>query len=1539
MTTETRRRIRAYKKALPELRERVVAVALLLAMSVSMLTTASFAWLTISRRPEVTGVSTTVAANGNLEIALATGDTAPGESKVGDSSAAEGQTVTGANITWGNLVNLSDPSYGLDHLTLRPAQLNTAALLTSPLFGAVFTADGRVEKLTSNFSYTSWVPAEGTTPGYFGVSNSLGVRAISSTKIEAHGYLGTYLDLKDTANSTNAQAAGMYTTITKDEDWMTALANMMGIHMTATLNYEEQYINASANPEDLLALIEMYGALIEAFEMEAQAMANLLNLELYAAYGGDSTQYQTWDKAAVLAATANSNNDLVVVKVAQTDGTEKIVQISNFKTFINDYNMLIADKAELERIDAGGDRRWTASGLKTVINRLVDINKCLIDFGDGAKTVSAFLDEMGANPVGALGYRNQACTATITNGVLFNFDQRVGAGITVTKDNASGKDGLPITAKMYVNTMNLGEQSATVYATIVTSATKPAEFTQDLNHAETLNTGAGADVGEMSAEDTYGLALDLWVRTNADNSYLTLEGNVLTKSEEVDAKGKDSNGNEVQLYTLSRTITDEATGDSATNTYDLYKVETATENEDGTTTTTTTWYRADTFSVFEVAEDENPVLKKETVITVIGFEGENRVWNSDEDKINLSTDATTQGSGSCYVYYADSPEDQARSLELLKAMHVAFVDVNGLLLASATMDTARSYEESGRVIVPLVLDSNSIELGDSDNSLRAITRLEKNVPTRITAIVYLDGTMLSNENVLSAADIQGQLNIQFGSSSEMEPIRNETLELAERKVTATVSPTTFSYDTDTDLTSRVSVMVSGDQPEKVTAFFIRKINDTQGSREPVMTNFVQNETTGAWECDYTFTAPGIYVLRTVELDGQEYALPFDESTPLPTVTVTGFTIESLSCTQASSGNKINIMTASNSSTVDLKLKFASSDQSKMPTTVQGRFLRSDGTAVNVNFTYNPSGANRGYWTGSATFLASGDYTFQYLLLDGEYTELPSNFWQTATVKLGMRVAVYTNGNTSFKYLPSEMADNEKVLGMSVKVMDNSGKEIAGLQNVWLTYCLSTSSVSQMRTELKWNAASEYYTGELLTLESGGPGTWKFSNVTVGGNTLTNATTSPTFVMQAPEPPSYSGITNKSAYQFAPDGKAFMQANIKYSATATVLAVITDASGKEYEVQGKLASTDTDTNVSTWYFTVPDNASGKQDGYWTMKELHVWNYFEEDGTYVSAEIDADGYLVSGGERDEPKAFDVSGENYTMKVVETVNIFFGTDRSQDFGKTGDKVTGAFMATYTVSGLSVDIYDFEHQQLATEVTLSYVYGNNSKEYGGYTSASITNANTDFTITLEKDATGTHFAQQGSHTLMYAGTYTPTFTFKINGATKTYAGETLIANTPTFTVSSVVPTVKIIEAYYASASSQTVSTFTNTSTTVYAHEYQTESVVCGTSFYYDAYHQPYVTIELAGYGNADGATLTFTESNGGVVLLYTAEEGTTSVDNFSWSANGNCKRWVGFWESVTGDDKRTKAGTLTATKLILTDNNISYEVDVDDITISNPN
>ena len=89
MINETKQRIEAYKAALPGIKERIVAVAVMLVVSITMMASASYAWITLSRAPEVSLLSTTVAANGNLEIALSNPEgEQPEESKVGDSAAA-----------------------------------------------------------------------------------------------------------------------------------------------------------------------------------------------------------------------------------------------------------------------------------------------------------------------------------------------------------------------------------------------------------------------------------------------------------------------------------------------------------------------------------------------------------------------------------------------------------------------------------------------------------------------------------------------------------------------------------------------------------------------------------------------------------------------------------------------------------------------------------------------------------------------------------------------------------------------------------------------------------------------------------------------------------------------------------------------------------------------------------------------------------------------------------------------------------------------------------------------------------------------------------------------------------------------------------------------------------------------------------------------------------------------------------------------------------------------------------------------------------
>ena len=1473
--TETQKRIKAYKQLLPGLKERVAAVAILLAMSVAMMTSATFAWLTISRRPELTAAQTTIAANGNLEVALAYGDgtTVPGESKVGDSSANEDQSVFQANNTWGNLINLSDEAYGLQNLTMRPAQLNTASLLESPLYGAVYGEDGRITQLSSNFGYATWVLPEGDKPGYFGVSDDFGVRAISSTKIEAVGAEAKYYNMLTTAKNKNLAAANMYTALGNNTTQMQSLAAMMGLYMTARMNPDDADLsNPDCSVSDIQNLRDMYASFLECFNAEADAMAALANLALFLQHGEDN--YTPYTAEMICNTTAAK---------LKAEG----IQITQLDQFINDRNIIISDLAKLQEIaTSGSSLKWQDSGLNQIVNNLVNVGACTI----GADNTP--ISSIGAS--NAASYLSGTQEARITNGILYRFEERTGGYIQVKNLSISA------TVKRYGFTV-----PASVKANIQTTAPREYNhFANDMTYTEGLNDG-NFKGGIPVAEDTYGLAVDLWVRTNAEGSYLTLEGNLITESEMVRAMGKDANGNEVELYTV--TISGEGeNGEAASYEMDLYQVTDAAAGQ-------SPWRSAQTHT--EVTEEElqgaTPVAKMVEKITVLGYEGENRVW--DENKL-LSADATTQGSGSCYVYYADTPEDQARSLKLLEAFNVAFVDDEGKLMATAKMDTEHFYAENGRVIVPLALDpGSSIKVGENyeGDTTYAITPLEKNVATRITALVYLNGTKLTNQDVLSAADIQGQLNIQFGSSGELKPIDNEALENKERRVSATVDKTSFDYDTHTgDMITNVTVRVDGDEPSTVTAFFLRTINAAQGSREEKMT-FTKNDA-GEWVASYTFDVPGTYVLRTVQLDGMDYNL----ATP-PTVTVTGFALEYLTCDEAVD-NHISVMTASNTSPINMRLKFSTDDPDKLPRSVQGRFLRSDGTAVNINFTLNPTTQ---VWTGSANFLTSGEYTMQYLVLDGEYVELDAGYQLTAKVTLGMRVAIYTTSPHKFKYVPSEMADNEKLLAMEVKILDNANQQMPGMTGVKLTYGMKGSGIKTMDTDLTWNGTS--YVGELATE---GPGVWQFSKVEVGSNVLTTATTSPTFTIQSPEPPEYAGHRT-SSYQYAANTTATMNVILTNSSAATVQARIVDSKGTEYWVDGTIgteSTTDDGKPANYWNFAVPKDVNNYQDGNWTLTDVKMWDVFAADGSAYTEEA--------------PLAFDLSNTNNKAKVVSRVYVTFAENKSADFGKdaTG-KVTGAFMASYDVSGISVSIADFEGQKISgvNDVKLSFVYGLNSQSYGSYTSDQLTNTLADFAIPLTNGSgDGMTFSQANTATLRYAGSYATTFSFKIGDQIVSYSGDKLPTNAPKFTVSSVAPTVKITDAYYTSASSANAASFTDTTTTVYIRK--TEGT-CGVTNYTPAN----VTISLSGFGNASNAKLEFTTSNSdGKVHLY--QEGQqnngTATNAFQWTADGTCKRHVGYWQSKTGGDSKSAAGTLTATKLILTYNNVNFEVDVPDITIKNP-
>ena len=199
------------------LRNKLIAAISMLLVSSIMMVSSTYAWFTLSTAPEVKNISTTVAGNGSLEIALM--PTGGQLSEIKASAVGANAKAIDTNIKWGNLVDLSDVSYGLGNISLYPAALNatetknaeskvyTTALngadeasgrlsaLTAPLAVPVYGGDGRISSVsTAGISLKSAVA--GANNSYSFTGDNYGVRAIvetaetnNGTTVSAYGYV------------------------------------------------------------------------------------------------------------------------------------------------------------------------------------------------------------------------------------------------------------------------------------------------------------------------------------------------------------------------------------------------------------------------------------------------------------------------------------------------------------------------------------------------------------------------------------------------------------------------------------------------------------------------------------------------------------------------------------------------------------------------------------------------------------------------------------------------------------------------------------------------------------------------------------------------------------------------------------------------------------------------------------------------------------------------------------------------------------------------------------------------------------------------------------------------------------------------------------------------------------------------------------------------------------------------------------------------------------------------------------------------------
>lgn len=1172
-------RLNMFRDRLPFARNKVFVSLLVFMISMIIATMGTFAWVTLSRSPEVSSVSTTITANGNLEIALCSDNPSqlPQASAVGDSFENDGNVVR-ANTTWGNVINLYDDAYGLSDIVLRPARLNSLALNTRPLLGAVYTPDGRVE--SDDYNQYTYFTYDGKK---FEKSDKYGVRAIGTyTSGTSSSTDEAYEARKNKFSDINREINTLYNTVMENDlpplgDLLNAIAQDRADLLAAT--YESKSATSKALEVGYIKkLAQLYTDLIDVFEMHKEQIVALANFQLFVANQNDASvvfDEVTWDKIY-------NNSTIYNAKDVTSTSSNKNISIPGLTQFIEDYNTIVADSNQLNKWLADADenpdlvkfyvyKQTTKGGVQQQVTELEEHEYDLHDMADRllkypSATIQGIEGVYGTTSISAVtsniytaaGWIDLTKAKLIFKGCILSRLELYAIDGARLKGLNNNKESFQLNVKASV-TVGFLPVSATINAPCYFYTEAGDNYSSSSSYIKAVfdKTASETIVGnDAVAQDTYGFAIDFWLRSNANSGVLL----------------------------ANATVVDETTG------------------------------------------------------KILRYDGINRIWNLTEDSA-LTTNSTTQGSGSCYVYYADTPEDQARSLDLLNAFKIAFVDESGFLVGSAYMDTDHYWAQNGKVTVPFVVSGE-------DNKLLNLT---SGRAQRLTALFYLDGMLLTNNHVLAMNTIQGLVNLQFGSDADLNAMDNDKLYWQEHGVSAEVSKTEidFSLVPGADLSTEIIVTVDGESPKKVEAFFLRAITSTQGSREPTMMFTQVSEGSNEWKTTHNFTAPGTYWLRTVRLDGVDYAL----DAPL-TVTVKGYGISSVKWDE-SENESVQYVT-SNSYSTNIYIGLSADDRSILPSGLSAIFYNESDNSTTVALKYN---GNNDIWEGTATFTQSGTYTLRYILdSNGKYIsveESNSEFVKKLTLYMNMYADVsdlsgvtsqeYKDGNPISKNVSVRIYDgnyNQPLPGV-IKSVDADGNTIYKLSDdseIKLYYRIQGME-DGVNTNLVYDDVTGAYRGT-LTFTSAGRYAFYQLVITIDGQSyIIDKTTSSATYLFTPEggvqyetssTSEYNKITQLvlgSSVQVGPfsiknSSSANMEVTLKNAQTNQILKVpysLDDPDSTPYITK---KSNSTKSGYTDWYINLyevmqlgeSDNQVVVQlDGKWTVERIELWGQYCYDET--------------------------------------------------------------------------------------------------------------------------------------------------------------------------------------------------------------------------------------------------------------------------------------------------------------------------------------
>ena len=715
------------------IRAKLISAVAMLLVAVIMVVSSTYAWFTLSTAPEITGITTAIGANGALEMALRYGTTdAPREGIV-----AAGDDV---NTYWGNLVALGTTdtiNYGVDKIVLLPSMLNVSdegilsgSMLSTPAYGP----DGRITGVAANTVSGKY----DMTDGAFFDNSDFGFRGIGVASGMTDRQL-SYRAAKSAASIATAQAKNVAANSLNVNG--STLAN---IAIKKAVDDNAKFDNTNVDSlltivNDLLGTADTTGAL----QYIEQAYMQYV-LAFAAGEAGGTASDTVWNaiKSAVEAPGATIDSVLAVL----TTGQGKEVP-SEIATPLDAYRKTLANvqsaKTGLEALKADTTKNgsYTWDDIKTPLFELANVMAMEVN---GIPAQNLKDDDNMSTLVNSVASGGLVVTMTSGGGVYADIADHCGdynASVVIEEVSYGG-----VTLK----NMNARMETA---STIASSATGHyLKIAGDMLMVKSPEFAGSADDVKPLTE-FYGYVIDMSFRTNA------AESNLLLQTEAVDRIYGD-NANE-QTMGGGSTMTFASTSSNFTNdnvkalmkhirivfftpgdtaaaggtvlAYAKLDVENATVGADGVTAG---MYLYKSTVTTEIAKDENNNILAGTAIKYY--------YNTADQK-----------------YYADA----------------AF---SGTAVDEATINTDASVK---------VTKTTETKLTD-DQAI--ITALTQNAITNVSALVYLDGTTMTNKDVAydTASSMTGKTNFQFSSSATLVPMEYANLHTPGAGSETTAAPVT-----------------------------------------------------------------------------------------------------------------------------------------------------------------------------------------------------------------------------------------------------------------------------------------------------------------------------------------------------------------------------------------------------------------------------------------------------------------------------------------------------------------------------------------------------------------------------------------------------------------------------------------------------------------------------------------------------------------------------------------------------------------------------